>query len=190
MNTTIKTINIINHSLQVPKIHGHMKIELRGCRETEIVEHDNNMTNALEEIIDAYGMYLNPGVVISALCPTLENAFGGIILTDKALEDGVLTVPGGTNVIACGLYNVANSDTALTQGSYNNTESVLDLPSKKMTYVYDWATNQGNGTIACASLTNKMAGLAGYGDAGLVSANNYNYINMNVSSTSPSSSII
>lgn len=180
MNTAMKNIYIINHPLQIPKFHGHMKLELRGCRETEVVEHDNNMTNALEEIMDAYGIYMNPGRVLDGLCPTVENAFGGIVLTDKVLEDGMLTVPGGTNVIACGSYKVSNSDLAQTQGSYNTTESVLDLPSKKMTYVYDWSTNQGNGTIACASLTNKMAGLAGYGDAGLASANYNNYINMNV----------
>lgn len=167
MYTDIQNVNIINHPLTVPKFHGHMKIELHGSRETKVIEHDNNMTEALETILGSYGLWSNPYNLIEKLCPTVQKAFGSILLTDKTLND--LTIPGGTDVVACASYNISNSDTALTQGSYNETESVLDLPGKKMTYVYDWTTNQGNGVIAAAALSHVNAGKCAYGDAGLTS---------------------
>lgn len=171
MITNMNSVNIINHPLTVPKFHGHMRLELRGCRETEIIEHDNNMTDALEMMLDCYGLWMNPGKVMNALCPTVQNAFGGILLADKALEEGSIAIPGGTEITACAAYNISNSDAALTQGSYNYVESVFDLPSKKMTYVYDWTTNQGNGTIESASLTNVNGGMCAYGDSGLTIGN-------------------
>ena len=163
MESTLKNVYI--NKLQIPKFHGHMRLELCGCRETEVIEHENNMTSAFEKLLSPEGLWMNPGRIYETLSPTIEVALGGILLTDKTLDD--IVVPGGTEVTACAAYGVANSDEALTQGSYNTKESVLDLATKKMTYVYDWNTSQGNGTIAAAALTHKNMGLCGYGDAGL-----------------------
>ncbi|MCM1273189.1 MAG: hypothetical protein NC225_12350 [Clostridium sp.] len=173
MTDNIKTINIINHPLQVPKFHGHMKLELSGSREKLVVEHDNNMTEALEKLFDNKGIWCNPYTLIDDMCPTVEKALGGILLTDKAIPDGNLYVPAGTEVTGCASYNVANADEALTMGSYNQQESALDIASKKMTYVYDWTTNQANGTIAAACLTHANAGYASYGDANISDINMY-----------------
>lgn len=163
--------NVYINKIQIPKFHGHVRLELRGCRETEIVENDNHMTDALNQIM-ATGMWRNASEVWSDLCPTYEKAFGSILLTDKSLPDDALMVPGGTEVTACAAYNVANNDDALTQGSYNSKESVMDWSSKKMTYVYDWTTNQGNGTIAAAALSHVRTGYCGYGDAGIPASGN------------------
>ena len=165
MESVLKNIYI--NKIQVPKIHGHVRLELRGCRETEVVEHDNHMTAAFEKMFSNNGYYLNIGKVMDELCPTTEVAFGGIVLTDKEIPDDATTLPGGIEATACGAFNVANADEALTQGSYNQKESVADWPSKKMTYVYDWTTNQGNGVIAAAALTHRDMGLCGFGDAGI-----------------------
>lgn len=165
MKSVLKNIYI--NKIQVPKFHGHVRLELRGCRETEVIEHDNHMTAALEKMFSNNGYYLNIGKVMDELCPTTEVAFGGIILTDKEIPDDAVTLPGGIEATACGAFNVANADEALTQGSYNQEESVADWPSKKMTYVYDWTTNQGNGVIAAAALTHRDMGLCGFGDAGI-----------------------
>lgn len=159
--------NIYINKIQVPKFHGHVRLELRGCRETEVIEHDNHMTDALGKMFSNNGYYLNVGKVMDELCPTTEVAFGGIVLTDKEIPDDATTLPGGIEATACGAFNVANADEALTQGSYNQKESVADWPSKKMTYVYDWTTNQGNGVIAAAALTHRDMGLCGFGDAGI-----------------------
>ena len=35
--------NIYINKIQVPKFHGHVRLELRGCRETEVIERDNHM---------------------------------------------------------------------------------------------------------------------------------------------------
>lgn len=174
MESVLKNIYI--NKIQVPKFRGHVRLELRGCRETEVIEHDNHMTAALEKMFSNNGYYLNVGKVMDELCPTTEVAFGGIVLTDKEIPDDATTLPGGIEATACGAFNVANADEALTQGSYNQEESVADWPSKKMTYVYDWTTNQGNGVIAAAALTHRDMGLCGFGDAGISNikeVNNY-----------------
>ncbi|MCM1172070.1 MAG: hypothetical protein NC393_08070 [Clostridium sp.] len=163
----MKSINIIGHTLKVPKFRGHMKLELKGSRETKVIEHENSMTKAMETMLDPYGLWVNPSGVMAAISPTLSNFFGGILLTDKEIPEESLAIPGGIEVNACAAYGTSNLDTALTQGSYNEKESVLDLAAKKMTYVYDWTTNQGNGTIAAAALSNVNAGYCIYGDAGV-----------------------
>lgn len=178
MTDKAKTINIINHSLQIQKFHGHMKLELTGMREKLVVEHDNNMTDALEKLFDNKGIWMNPYTLINDMCPTVEKALGGILLTDKLIPDGNLYVPAGTEVTACAAYNIANNDDALTMGSYNQQESALDAANKKMTYVYDWTTNQGNGTIAAACLTHVNAGHAAYGDANISSITNTGNLNI------------
>lgn len=179
MTDKAKTINIINHSLQIPKFHGHMKLELTGTMEKLVVEHDNNMTDALEKLFDNKGIWMDPYKLLDDMCPTVEKALGGILLTDKTIPDGNLFVPAGTEVTACASYNVANSDEVLTMGSYNQQESALDAANKKMTYVYDWTTNQGNGTVASACLTHVNAGYAGYGDANISNIqDNYNAPNI------------
>ena len=175
MESVLKNIYI--NKMQVPKFHGHVRLELRGCRETEVIEHDNHMTAALENILSNNGYYLNTGKIMEELCPTTTVAFGGIVLTDKEIPEDAVTLPGGIEATACGAFNVANADEALTQGSYNQKESVADWPSKKMTYVYDWTTNQGNGVIAAAALTHRDMGYCGFGDAGISKTGNpYAYI--------------
>lgn len=171
MTEKAKTINIINHPLQIHKLHGHMKLELNGSREKLVVEHDNNMTDALEKLFDNKGIWCDTYDLLNSMCPTVEKALGGILLTDKTIPDGNLFVPAGTEVTACASYNIANADDALTMGSYNQQESALDVLNKKMTYVYDWTTNQGNGTVAAACLTHANAGYAGYGDANISNLN-------------------
>lgn len=165
MESVLKNIYI--NKIHVPKFHGHVRLELRGCRETEVIEHDNHMTDALQQLLDANGVWMNPGKVLEKLCPTVSVAFGGILLVDTVLPDDAISLPGGTEVTGCAAYGIANSDEALTQGSYNTNESVLDMPSKKMTYVYDWTTNQANGTIASVALTHVNTGICGYGDPNL-----------------------
>ena len=59
MESVLKNIYI--NKIQVPKIHGHVRLELRGCRETEVVEHDNHMTAAFEKMFSNNGYYLNIG---------------------------------------------------------------------------------------------------------------------------------
>lgn len=163
-----KSITIVPHAIQFPKLHGHMKLELTGCREKQVIEHDNMMTDALDKMFSfAGGIWGQSTKLLDALSPSVKTALGGIVLTDKTLEETALTVPGGTEVTACAAYGTVNGDSALTQGSYNQTESAWDSTNKKMTYVYDWATDKGNGTIAAAALTHVNMGKCGFGDAGL-----------------------
>ncbi len=160
----IKNINIIPHSMHVPQFKGHMKLELDGIREKIIIEHDNHMTDIFERILDAYGIWSNPRTTLQTILPMEHKGLGGIILTDKKIDDNAVMLPGGCEVTACAAYDILNNDSAYSQGSYNAPESLFDYDNLKMTYVYDWATNQGNGTIAAGALTNVICGQCGYGD--------------------------
>ena len=99
MESVLKNIYI--NKIQVPKFRGHVRLELRGCRETEVIEHDNHMTAALEKMFSNNGYYLNVGKVMDELCPTTEVAFGGIVLTDKEIPDDATTLPGGIENDEC-----------------------------------------------------------------------------------------
>lgn len=176
MTDDIKSINIINHSIQVPKLNGHTKIELAGAREKEVIEHENHMTDIIEKLLDAYGTWMCPGEVLNMLTPATSKLYGGLLLTDKAIDDDALVLPGGTEVTACGSYEVVNDTSATTLGNYNKIESVYDVDAAKMTYVYDWDTSKGNGVIAAAALTNAKGGLCGYGDANLGNYQQKGYI--------------
>lgn len=165
LNDKIKTVNIVNHPLTVPKLHGHMRLELDSCRVHEVHEHDNMMTDFFERIFNNKGIWIDSYDIYKSLSPSNEKAFGAIQLVDKSIPESAHTLPGGIEVTACAAYGYANNDIALTMGSYNTKESSFDSKSRKMTYVYDWTSNQGNGTIAAAALTNQIAGNCGYGDS-------------------------
>ena len=70
-----------------------------------------------------------------------------------------------SKIIASGVYEAANIDVNQVRGSYNHTESVLDWENKRLTFVYDFATNQGNGDIRCICLIPWLGGYMNEGRA-------------------------
>ena len=149
-------------------LHGHTKIELRNVRtgRVERVEHDNFFTDGIESWLNNCGMYYNSIFQVSDITsnPVCTNLVGGVLLFDTALPTSPAAkyMPAGTKMTANGSYGVSNSSNPPELGSYNSIESSIGANSA--TFVYDWGTSQGNGTIAAVSLTTRDGGYIGYGN--------------------------
>lgn len=154
----------------IDKIHGHTKIELTDVitGKKEIVEHDNDFqSGVLASFMRSLGYYNNNPYTNSNWRnnPAWRNLVGGILLFRDAIDnsnDEVPYMPAGNKMIANGSYGVTNSGNPVELGSYNSIESVIGTDS--LTFVYDWDTSHGNGTIGAISLTSDVGGYIGYGN--------------------------
>ena len=144
-------------------LKGKSVIELYNSR-TRVKEryvNENIVTNALNWLFEQ-NINGSIGSLVGGLVPLYKNAIGGVILFDNEIEENVNTVVA-PNTIGCTAY--ASTDTYagtdLSRGSMNLTETALLDNGMKL--VWDFATHQGNGDIACLSLTSAAGGKIGYG---------------------------
>lgn len=101
-----------------------------------------------------------------------QNVVGGIFLFENTENVGNLYMSAGNRMIGNGSYGIVNASTPAELGSFNALESSAGAAG--ITQVYDFATNQGNGTIGCVCLTSQTGGLIGYGnESGTVYATKY-----------------
>lgn len=149
------------------KLKGHAKIELTDVHtgEKQVVEHDNMITNAVNDLCNPIGL-LSPGIAIPSMNydkPLVESLFGGLMLWEEPLNDDPddYIFPNGVNCVgyAC---DKANAGVNNMMGTYNASESGYqeDGSHKK---VWDFSTAQANGTIASLALVPTIAGNAGWG---------------------------
>lgn len=150
-------------------LKGKTKIELTDVYtgEVEVIEEENMVTNALQYIF-------NPMGYVKAADPmyTTEYVYyyttltGGLLLLNKSLEEKAdnLSIPSDVEQTGCVVYDKQNTSGQTLRGNYNATESEVDLENRRVKYVYDFDTAEGNGTIACVALTHA---LGGYGNRGL-----------------------
>lgn len=122
-----------------------------------------------------------------------QNLVGGIFLFRDAIDltGGVVKyMPAGNRMIGNGAYQIANgslADDPTEMGSWNDSES--SASGSAITQVYDFATNQANGTIGCVCLTSQTGGYIGYGNESGKSKSlwdfkrNQNYQQIDVSNT-------
>lgn len=134
--------------------------------EVEIIEDTNMITNGLQDFLATYG-YFGVDVLSSNKMGTSSlwvNALGGLFLFDSRLEENVENtfMPAGVKMIGNGSKDISNSGVVTELGSYNTTESGLQSDGS-IKLVYDFSTQQANGTIACACLTSKIGGYIGMG---------------------------
>ncbi len=154
-----------------PKLyHGHTVIELKDVRNgrRERIEHDNDFTDGIEQFLTSGGYFANNPYVNADWrgVDRWHRLIGGIFLFDKVIEQDEnnnypLYMPAGTKMTANGAYNVSNNATP-ELGSFNAAES--QFSNNAHTYVYDWSTSQGNGTINSVCLTSDVGGYIGYGN--------------------------
>lgn len=150
-------------------LKGKTKIELRDVHtgEVEVFEEENMVTNALQYIF-------NPMGYVKAADPMFTTEYvnyyktltGGLLLLNKALDENTdnISLPGDVEQIGCAVYDQQNSSGQTLRGNFNATESEIDMENRRVKYVYDFDTAEGNGTIACVALTHA---LGGYGNRGL-----------------------
>ena len=153
-------------------MHGHTKIELTDQRtgRTQVVEQHNRVTGAVAQLINGFGgmastQYLASGgeYGTSNVWELLESLYGGLLLYDKALgsDPDTLFAPADAALVGTAAAYSVNTGSSPLRGSYNRTESSIDLNNGVATFVYDFGTNQGNGVIASVALTHRYGGFMG-----------------------------
>ncbi len=97
--------------------------------------------------------------------PYHEKLLGGLLCFNVPIEenpDGYFP-PANANLIGCGVYETLNNTKNTYRGNYNQVESEFNKKDRYVKYVYDFATNQANGTISSICLTHKHGGFTSYG---------------------------
>lgn len=150
-------------------IKGKTTFELTDVNtgKVEVIEDSNMITNGLQEFLATYGYFgcdiLNTETIRNN--SLWVNLLGGLFLFDTALDEDVSNIfmPAGVKMIGNGSKDVSNSGAVTELGSYNTAESGLQSDGS-IKLVYDFSTQQANGTIACACLTSKIGGYIGMGN--------------------------
>lgn len=149
---------------------GHSKIELKDIQtgDVQVFENDNLVTNALSEYLKCTG--ISDTTLFNATTvknPLWQKLLGGILLFDTALEESVdnifLPAPP-VKMIGNGTAFYSTSGVVTELGNWNEQESGIQEDGS-LKLVWDYGTNQANGTIACACLTSADAGYIGCGNA-------------------------
>lgn len=161
-------------------LHGHTILELTDVHtgKTEVVEKDNIITGAVQEIFTPLGLYTDGQKLLdnSSFVPITE-LYGGLLLYDTALGADPATVfaPATAQITGSGVYNVQNTTANIVRGSYNQTESEMDLAHGMAKFVYDFSTAQGNGVVASVCLSSRLGGYYGEGEG--ISSNAQSFAN-------------
>lgn len=167
-----KASNFPLNELKVPTMHGHTRIELKNVKTglKEVVESENTFqSGALANFLRTYGYargskYTNNSSFTGR--DTWKNLVGGLFLFKNGINVGTEYMPAGNQMVGCGVEETTNGGSATDpneMGSWNATES--SATASAITQVYDFTTDQANGTIGCVCLTSRMGGLIGYGNA-------------------------
>jgi len=148
-------------------LKGSTVIELTDTKTGEVERFDDNniVTSAIDDIILKRKKYINfeGGAIGSVnyrpysfvgLFPLYSGFFGGLLLFANRLDESQKYITGNDNIIGGASYGVAYSGLASGVGSYNESESEINLDEGYVKLVYDFSTNQCNGTISAVSLAN------------------------------------
>ena len=141
-------------------IEGVTTIELTDVKtgKKEKIESKNMVTNAVRDIFKNPTYYNRTSM--KNLMPFYSTLFGGIICADQSLQENANNyfLPSNASVIASGAFNYKNSSEDIVRGSYNSTDSEINMDEKYIKFVYDFTTNQGNGIIRSVCLTSWATG--------------------------------
>lgn len=159
----------LDSGIDMGEIHGHMDIVLTDVNtgETQEIHEDNLITNAIRKYFVNCGFLNYPSIDKSQL---VELLMGGLMcFNDNISEDAsIIHAPAGLEMVANAAQGytsntnaeqgtmVANDDTH----TYNGWQS-----DGSYLHTYEWATGQGNGTIACVCLAGRNYAWAGEGNA-------------------------
>lgn len=149
-------------------LKGKTIIELTDTKtgEVEKFEDNNTVTQAINEIIlkrrNYTGFSDGQGAVVSdndcssfmSMFPLYKGFFGGIMLFENTIDENRMFLNGDDKIIGSATYDNGYSGTDNLIGSYNTNESEVNETEKYVKFVYDFATNQGNGTISAVCLGN------------------------------------
>lgn len=175
-------------------LKGHAKIQLFDAKTGELtdeVENDNLVTNAVKDVVasivrdwinwpDNNGRPFTTGLVREngnnvKYNDFIVNFFGGVLVFNSKLpESASHTFPIKDEMLAIiGHAGHGSADTSdVSAGSFNISESTIDIKNKKYQFVWDFGTSAANGDIACICLTSAACGQAGYFQEGAFNQKN------------------
>ena len=146
-------------------LKGTTKIELTDVNtgETQVIEKHNLVTGAINRLYQPTLGHATNGSTLRGL--DANTLFGGLMLFNNPLPEdpNQWFAPAGVNATGHGVQGLQNTTAGVRLGSYNSAESSYNSATKTAKFVYDFSTNQANGTIASVCLTHKLAGYGGYG---------------------------
>lgn len=162
-------------------LKGSATIELTNVKTgaVERYEEHNLVTKALEYLHTPIGNLKAPcDLASNGEEPAYKSSLGGIVLWDSVIDEdeSIITKPAGVKMVGCAAYGQTNTTESPCRGSFNESESYLTTSTteRSMKFVYDFATNQANGTIKSLSLTSLQGGWNGFGgDKNCVDHANY-----------------
>ena len=111
--------------------------------------------------------------------PLWQHYLGGILLFNKTIEEDANNIlfPDGNAMIGNGAYGVANSNEVTEMGSWNESESGIQEDGS-LRLVWDFSTQQANGTISCACLSSRAGAYIGAGNSsGAYNGNSVHTVN-------------
>ena len=148
-------------------LHGRTKIELYNptTKVKEVIRSENTFQGAvIAKALRGMGEskqspYFNSDF---SNAPIWQKTVGGIFLFRDQETSGNQYMTVGNKMIGNGSYGVVNNGTPNELGSYNSQES--SASASAITQVYDFSTQQANGTTGCVCLTSQTGGFIGYGN--------------------------
>ena len=167
-----KTHDFKTDEIKGSVIHGHTSIVLKNVKTGMVdrIESDNTFQSAvLQNYHKEYGCLLADN---NTLFSNLNSHFsftdnwktkvGGLFLFRDAITTGTKFMPAGNVMVGNGRCGVTHTGYPTETGSWNELES--SASDHEIMQVYDFATDQANGTIGCVCLTSLVGGGIGYGN--------------------------
>jgi len=150
-------------------IHGKTKIELYNpnTKIKQIVKSENTF----QKSVLAHQFPMNPWLKQNPFNNAewannpIVAMVGGLLLFKEPIQVGSVYAPAGNVMVGNASNGIVNTGNPNELGSYNESESSFGETS--FTQVFDFTTAQANGNIACACLTSKWGGYAGYGNSSM-----------------------
>ena len=172
-----KAVNFNLHNIKGPVMHGHTKIELYNPKTCikNVVESDNTFQGTtLANFLNSHGanlssIFANSDYAKASSKPNRwKYLIGGIFLFRDSISSNTHFMPSTNRMVGNGVVDYANNTECPEMGTYNTAES--SASASAITQVYDFATNQANGTIGCVCLTSQDGAKMGYGNTSLQAA--------------------
>lgn len=141
-------------------LHGHARLDLlRDGKTVHRVEKHNTITPWIANAIGRGNFHdqISPSKIMP-----IKQWFEGCLLTDVPNDPELMMIAGNANITAQA-SNDAYSGSNQKRGTFNTTES--GNIENGYRFIWDWATNQGNGDIASACLTRASIGAAEISEA-------------------------
>lgn len=149
-------------------LKGKTIIELTNVKtgEKEIVEDNNMVTNALNDIFKPVSISNKSTKYFDEFTPYYENLISSVLCFDTAIDENPDNYypPANANLVGCAAYKIQNDTKNTIRGNYNLTESEVNFKDRYVKHVYDFSTSQANGTIASVCLTSTSGGMTSYGN--------------------------